>query len=198
MVTETVHVRFSGEVIATKVTDNASTISSWIRRIKSMYNREEIIVGLDVEWKPNYRVGQNNKAATLQLCVDTDCLIIQLFYLDYIPATLTDFLKDSNVTFVGVEVSRDVDKLSDDYGLETEDNIVDVREMSLQRWPGFFTSRQPGLKEIASQVLGLYMEKPRHITRSNWQVRVLSDEQIEYACIDAYASYRIGQELLKE
>ncbi|KAJ8748686.1 hypothetical protein K2173_008131 [Erythroxylum novogranatense] len=146
-----------------------------------MYNREEIVVGLDVEWKPNYRVGQNNKAATLQLCVDTDCLIIQLFYLDYIPATLTDFLKDSNVTFVGVEVSRDVDKLSDDYGLETEDNIVD-----------------PGLKEIASQVLGLYMEKPRHITRSNWQVRVLSDEQIEYACIDAYASYRIGQELLKE
>ncbi|KAF8387666.1 hypothetical protein HHK36_026320 [Tetracentron sinense] len=82
----------------------------------------------------------SNKTATLQLCVDNKCLILQLFYMDYIPQSIKSFLSDPNATFVGVEVEDD----------------------------------------------------------SDWQSRVLDEEQVEYGCIDAYASYRIGHKLIME
>ena len=52
------------------------------------------------------------------------------------------------------------------------------------------------MKDVALEI-GLNMKKPRHVTNSNWEARVLSEEQVEHARIDAYASYRVGNELVK-
>jgi hypothetical protein len=41
-------------------------------------------------------------------------------------------------------------------------------------------------------MLGLVMEKPYHVTMSDWENYSLDDDQIEYACIDAYVSYKLG------
>ena len=40
------------------------------------------------------------------------------------------------------------------------------------------------------------MEKPRHVTMSNWEKRQLDVAQVQYACIDAYVSYKLGERLL--
>ncbi|KAK0581093.1 hypothetical protein LWI29_009985 [Acer saccharum] len=138
----------------------------------------------------------DNTTAVLQLCVDTKCLIVQMFFMDYIPESLKNFLSDPNVTFVGVEVARDVAKLKNEYGLQCS-SIADVRDLTLKRWPYVFY-RKPGLKDVARLVVGLEMPKPKNVCRSDWQSRVLDDLQIEYACIDAYASFKIGHKLLKE
>ncbi|OMO82158.1 hypothetical protein COLO4_23199 [Corchorus olitorius] len=189
-------VSFSGKNIETTVTDQASVVDAWISNIRSMYNGQQLIVGLDSEWRPNFRKYQNNKTAILQLCIETKCLIIQLFYLEHIPRSLRSFLRDPKVTFVGVEVARDAAKLSIEYGLQCH-RTVDVRELAMNSWPSNF-NRNPGLKDLASTVVGLSMPKQKRVTMSNWQSRVLDPLQTEYACIDAYASYRIGHRLLKE
>ncbi|OMO64017.1 hypothetical protein CCACVL1_22100 [Corchorus capsularis] len=189
-------VSFSGKNIETTVTDEASVVDAWISNIRSMYHGQQLIVGLDSEWRPNYRKYQNNKTAILQLCIETRCLIIQLFYLEHIPRSLRSFLGDPNVTFVGVEVASDAAKLRNEYGLVCS-RTADVRELAMNSWPSNF-SRNPGLKDLASTVVGLSMPKQKRVTMSNWQSRVLNPLQIEYACIDAYASYRIGHRLLKE
>lgn len=188
-------ISFAGYLVDTTVTDKAVDVDVWVRNIRRMYSGQQVIVGLDCEWKPNTSTYMNNKTAILQLCVDTKCLIIQLIYLSYIPQSLLDFLRDPNFTFVGVEVQRDVTKLEADYRL-TCSNIADVRELTLSRWPGMFL-RKPGVKDIAREVVGLSMPKPLDIGLSDWESRVLDRTQIEYACIDAYASYRIGNFLLK-
>ncbi|KAK6931959.1 hypothetical protein RJ641_001583 [Dillenia turbinata] len=55
------------------------------------------------------------------------------------------------------------------------------------------------LKDLASEASSnLYMEKQKHVCLRNWEFIVLSKQQVEYACIDTYSSYKIGHKLLVE
>ncbi|PHT50897.1 hypothetical protein CQW23_10644 [Capsicum baccatum] len=189
-------VTFGGKAIETTVSDKGSVIDEWVRQILSLHgNTPMVVVGLDIEWRPHEIKWMSNKSATLQLCIDEKCLIVQLFYLDEIPKSLKDFLSSDNFTFVGIEVADDVKKLKDEYGLDCAKS-ADIRAMAKQRWPGRF--RRPGLKDLALEVVGLNMKKPKHVCMSNWEARELSNDQVEYGCIDAYASYKIGYKLLLE
>ncbi|KAJ9681732.1 hypothetical protein PVL29_017894 [Vitis rotundifolia] len=188
-------VNFAGKTIETTLTDKAAIVDEWVQEILSMYAGKPIVVGLDIEWRPNRIPSMSNKSATLQLCINNKCLILQLFYMDEIPQSLKGFLLDSNFTFVGVEVGGDIDKLKNEYGLECSCS-ADVRVLAMQRWPGRF--RRLGLKDLAWEVVNLRMKKPKHVCMSNWEARVLNENQVEYACIDAYASYRIGHKLIIE
>ncbi|XP_058077609.1 3'-5' exonuclease-like [Magnolia sinica] len=114
----------------------------------------------------------------------------------HIPESLKSFLSDSSAIFVGAGVDRDVTNLRNDYGLIVS-NVVDLQPlaMTLKDSP-FFGSKLPGLQNMAWVFVGLRMEKPSDVTMSNWEDKELSREQIKYACIDAYASYKIGYKLL--
>ncbi|KAK1571278.1 hypothetical protein Q3G72_014442 [Acer saccharum] len=153
-------VYFSGKIIETTVTDKASIADAWVVNISSIYGGQKIVVGLDSEWRPHPNRDMDNTTAVLQLCVDTKCLIVQMFFMDYIPESLKNFLVTPMQLLLGL--------------------------------------RKPGLKDVARLVVGLEMPKPKDVCRSDWQSRVLDDLQIEYACIDAYASFKIGHKLLKE
>ncbi|CAH9080201.1 unnamed protein product [Cuscuta epithymum] len=190
------YVQFGGKRIETTVTDRAAVANDWVTAIRSKHAGEPtVVVGLDNEWRPHPVSYMSNKSATLQLCVDEDCLILQLFHVDEIPEELKRFLSDPTFVFVGVEVADDVRKLREEYGLECAKS-EDIRELAKEKWPGRF--RRPGLKDLAMEICGLNMRKPKHVCMSNWEVRELSLAQVEYACIDAYASYKIGQRLLLE
>ncbi|XP_047329822.1 Werner Syndrome-like exonuclease [Impatiens glandulifera] len=186
-------VNFAGAAIETTVTDKATTIDEWVHEILNLHGAHPMVVGLDIEWRPHHNSWMSNKSATLQLCIDKKCLIVQLFYVDYIPTSLKNFLLNKNFTFVGLEVEDDVKKLKDEYDLGCGSS-ADIKALAKIRWPGRF--RRPGLKDLALEVADLRMLKPRHVTMSNWENRVLTEGQIEYGCIDAYASYKIGHILL--
>ncbi|CAO2837610.1 unnamed protein product [Amaranthus hypochondriacus] len=184
-----------GLKIDISVTDKSEMIDEWVAGIMPRYvdNGESTVVGLDMEWRPPQYPTMTNKTATLQLFVDYKCLIVQLFYVDYLPQSLKDFMGWPNFTFVGVGVDDDVAKLRDEYGLICG-NSKDIQDYAMGLWPMKWW-RRPGLKVLARDIAGLHMEKPIHICKSDWQVRVLSKEQVEYATIDAYASYKIGVKL---
>ncbi|KAJ8421647.1 hypothetical protein Cgig2_019220 [Carnegiea gigantea] len=189
--TQKYQVNFAQKTIETTVTDKGSVIDAWVRDITASSSNGPTpnVVGLDIEWRPHPIRSMSNKTATLQLCIDTKCLIVQLFYVDYIPHSLRDFLSSLDFVFVGVEVADDATKLRTEYGLECG-RTEDVRAAAMRRWPYRF--RRPGLKDLASEVVGLRMNKTKRVTLSDWQARILTEEQVQYACIDAYASYRLG------
>ncbi|GER44005.1 polynucleotidyl transferase [Striga asiatica] len=189
------YVTFAGTTIETTVTDRAATASAWADEIVSLHGGGPAVVGLDVEWRPHLVRSMSNKSATLQLCIADKCLILQLFYMDEVPGSVAGLLMNPNFTFVGIEVGDDVQKLRDEYGLDCCSH-ADVRAVARERWPGRFS--RPGLKDLAYEVCGLGMRKPKHVCLSNWEARELSQAQIEYACIDAFASYKIGHKLLIE
>lgn len=181
----------NGVSITVNVVANASQVDSQISGLKSVIStHQKPIVGLDAEWKPN-TAGSTNKLATLQLCVGSKCLILQLLHFDHIPNSLKNFLADLNITFVGVGIQEDVRKFKNDYGVDCR-NVVELGPLAAN----VLGSPARGLSELALTVVGLEVEKPIDVTLSDWSARALSFEQIKYAAIDAYAAFLIGKKLM--
>ncbi|KAG2687445.1 hypothetical protein I3760_09G051400 [Carya illinoinensis] len=186
-------VSFDSDRIQTLVTSSPSVVDSWIFDIYRIHRRRlnRLIVGLDLEWRPSFNRHVQNPVATLQLCVGRRCLIFQLIHATYIPESLVDFLGQTNFTFVGVGIKSDVEKLLDDYELEVA-CVVDLRLLAVEEL-GKMQLRNAGLKQLAWEVLGKQIEKPRNIKMSRWDNEWLTRAQIQYACLDAFLSFEIGR-----
>ncbi|XP_006646170.1 Werner Syndrome-like exonuclease [Oryza brachyantha] len=186
-------VAFGSDVITTTVTSSGAAVDGWLRDVRSAYG-PGLVVGLDVEWRPSFRADQN-PVALLQLCVDRSCLIFQFLHADFVPASLGRFLANPGDCFVGVGVDKDAERLSDDHGLAVS-NTVDLRPLAAERM-GRPDLRQAGLQAVVRAVLGADVVKPQRVTMSRWDAYCLSNEQIRYACIDAFVSFQVGWSLLR-
>uniref|UniRef100_A0A0D9Y783 3'-5' exonuclease domain-containing protein n=1 Tax=Oryza glumipatula TaxID=40148 RepID=A0A0D9Y783_9ORYZ len=182
-------VRFGSATIDTTVTSDVAAADEWARGVRAAARGGRgLIVGLDCEWKPNHVSWKTSKVAVLQLCAgERFCLVLQLFYANRVPPAVADLLGDPSVRLVGIGVGEDAAKLEADYGVWTP-----ATAGSASSGPG----RRLGLKGYAREVLGMAMEKPRRVTMSNWEKRELDAAQVEYACIDAYVSYKLGERVL--
>ncbi|KAL2501985.1 Werner Syndrome-like exonuclease [Forsythia ovata] len=188
-------VNFFGDIIHTLVTHEPSMVSQWVSEIQSLnplHNR--LIVGLDVEWRPNFNRNIENPVATLQLCVDRRCLIYQLIHSPSVPPPLIDFLSNQNYTFVGIGIKADLEKLEEDYGFGYSANAVDLRQLAADTYQ-MRELKNTGLKSLARFVLGKEVEKPNRVTMSRWDYRWLTPVQVQYACVDAFVSFEIGRVL---
>ncbi|KAF6144571.1 hypothetical protein GIB67_006063 [Kingdonia uniflora] len=182
--------------IITTVTHVPSVADAWIKEIKNFHRSRlhKLIVGLDIEWCPNNRYS-TNPVAILQLCVGKRCLIFQLLYaVSGLPGSVERFLLEECYTFVGIGIKDDVFKLESDYNWRVS-NAVDLRDLAIGRYNEKWL-KNVGLKSLAKEVLGIELEKPKYVARSNWAVPYLSDEQVEYATVDAFVSFEIGRILM--
>ncbi|QCE11860.1 werner syndrome ATP-dependent helicase [Vigna unguiculata] len=187
-------VTFESHNIHTLVTHHPSEVDRWLSN--NAGRRQGLMVGLDIEWRPITQPNTQNPVATLQLCVGNACLVFQIIHAPYFSHSLGSFLQDLNVTFLGVGIRADAEKLLRDYGLHVA-NVCDLRslaEVKLWRYPHL---RQAGLKTLCLHVLGAEVEKPQSISRSLWDNRCLTAEQVKYAAIDAFLSYEIGRRLIE-
>ncbi|KAL8042539.1 hypothetical protein ABFX02_09G058700 [Erythranthe guttata] len=168
--------------IETLVTHDHAMVRKWVNSTENS-NRcrlNRLIVGLDTEWRKNpvnncYR---SYTVATLQLCVGKSCLVFQILHARTIPLELRQFLENPNYKFVGVGVDNDIYIPSwavDELGMET--------------------LRGAGLKTLVKCILGKDMQKPKTIAMSEWDKLELEQDQVAYACLDAYFSFEIGRQL---
>ncbi|XP_006644102.1 Werner Syndrome-like exonuclease [Oryza brachyantha] len=184
-------VRFGSATIDTTVTSDVAAAGG---------GGAGLVVSLDCEWKPNYVSWRTSRVAILQLCAGPRCLVLQLFYANRVPPDVRDLLGGPSVRLVGVGIGEDAAKLEADYGVACAApvDLEDICNRRLGLLVGNGGGRRLGLKGYAREVLGLAMEKPRRVTMSNWEKRELDAAQIEYACIDAYVSYKLGERLLAD
>ncbi|KAJ4953780.1 hypothetical protein NE237_030612 [Protea cynaroides] len=190
------NVDIGGVTVKTTVVKSASMLDSYVSELRALLSAtgsRNPIIGLDVEWKPNSTA---QRVSILQLCAGTRVLIIQLCYLNVIPQSLKNLIADAGISFLGVGITEDIRKLSNDYGLGCSSAIeLGPLASRVLRNPDYSNS---GLAALASQVVGLNIEKSSStVTCSNWANDPLTAEQIKYATIDAYASYLIGKKLLE-
>ncbi|KAK7304871.1 hypothetical protein VNO77_42764 [Canavalia gladiata] len=184
----TIHSR----IITTTVTSSRTVLSSWIRdHLQAPCSRRRKVVGLDIEWRPSFTRGVKNPVAIIQLCIKSCCLIFQLHHASSIPKSLYNALDNPNITYTGVKISGDAKKLEEDYGLEIA-YFADIAAMAAEEFDekGF---KRAGLKTLVETLTGEEMDKPKHVALSNWEVKKLTCAQVQYACVDAYYSYRIGK-----
>ncbi|KAG5022636.1 hypothetical protein AAZX31_07G135000 [Glycine max] len=182
--------------IQTLVTASPSQVGSWLSSNIRNNADDLMIVGLDVEWKPNTRPNMQppNPVATLQLCIGHNCLIFQILYAPLIPRALSSFLNNPDVIFVGVGIQEDADKLLRDYNLRVT-NVGELRSLAAEELQ-VFQLQWAGLAALGHYVLGFEIDKPENVTMSRWDNRYLTDEQVAYAAIDAFVSGEIGRALI--
>ncbi|KAE8683369.1 Mevalonate/galactokinase family protein isoform 1 [Hibiscus syriacus] len=154
--------------------------------------RHKLVVGFGVQWNPSSPVDLP-PAATLQLCIGSQCLIFQLTHANAVPLALRRFLADPLNTFVGVWNHRDEVKLScSKHGLKVS-RLVDAREVAAERKG---STRQISMEGLAEIILGAGgVEKPTWIGCSDWGNHLLSLDQVRYACVDAHVSFELGRAL---
>ncbi|KAJ1437337.1 Ribonuclease H-like superfamily [Sesbania bispinosa] len=185
---------FDSRTIQTFLTTSPSLVDSWLSTtLSESPPNTRLIVGLDIEWRPNTQRYIENRVATLQLCVNRRCLIFQIIHAPFLPNSLISFLSNANNTFVGVGIEGDVEKLLEDYSLRVA-NFVDLRSLAADVF-GDPQMRNAGLKALAERVLNQTVEKPRRITMSKWDNLWLTAEQVKYATVDAFVSFEIGRRL---
>ncbi|XP_019165714.1 PREDICTED: exonuclease 3'-5' domain-containing protein 2-like [Ipomoea nil] len=121
----------------------------------------------------------------------TDNLVFQILRCSRIPDKLVRFLANPGYTFVGVAIDGDLVKLAEDYNVWVR-NAVDLRALAVRR-SNNSSLRNVGLKDLMRIYLGVQMEKPRWVTMGRWDQELLTTEQIQYACIDAFVCFEIGR-----
>ncbi|CAL4948332.1 unnamed protein product [Urochloa decumbens] len=188
-------VMFEGDAISTTVTSSGDAVKRWLDEVLYVHRRRlhKLVVGLDVEWRPPFGPWYN-PTALLQLCVGRRCLVFQLLHADYVPDALAEFLDDPRFRFVGVGVQDDAVRLNNDLRLAVS-NTVDLAELAAGEM-GRPDLRSAGLKALASVVMGATVDKPERVRKGRWDAYELSDQQIKYACIDAFVSFEVGRKLL--
>ncbi|KAI3909633.1 hypothetical protein MKW98_014050 [Papaver atlanticum] len=114
-----------------------------------------------------------------------------------IPESLADFLSNESFIFVGDGIDGDAHKLWVDYGLyigRTEE-VGTLAAYKLTKTIGEYRDCRfynAGLKNLAKEVLKIEFPKERHIQTSNWNGSFLTEQQIEYACLDALFSFKLA------
>lgn len=142
------------------------------------------VVAIDLEWRPDYRPGSNNKVALMQLASGTTCVLVRCCRLGYtLPASLLHLFSDPALTFVSFSWdSCDQSKMVSTFGVGKE---CFARFLDLQQVATTLGYHSIGLASLTLRVLGVTMPKSRSVSRSDWQKPRLSPAQVRYAALDA-------------
>ena len=153
--------------------------------------RERGVIGFDTETKPSFKKGTHYPVALLQLSNDTVVVLVRLTRVKDFSAPkwkpLQRLLASPKVLKVGVGIHDDGLGLAKDYSLITN-NTLDLR--SLAKADGMDVL---SLTKIYSLLFGKRLSKGQRL--SDWEKAELSEAQMKYAGLDAYAGYRIYDKL---
>ncbi|KAF3454578.1 hypothetical protein FNV43_RR05026 [Rhamnella rubrinervis] len=143
------------------------------------------VVGIDCEWKPNYVKGSKpNKVSIMQIASDKVVFIFDLIKLfedvpDILDNCLARILQSPRVLKLGYNFQCDIKQLAHSY----EDLVCFKHYEMLLDIQNVFKEPCGGLSGLAKKILGTGLNKTRR--NSNWEQRPLTQNQLEYAALDA-------------
>ncbi|XP_057430781.1 uncharacterized protein LOC130723687 [Lotus japonicus] len=190
-------VKLHGTKITVTVTSTASVVKKWLKstlHIHRYHHRHSaLVVGLGVQWTSNAQPPQ--PADTLQLCIGRRCLIIHLTHAQRVPRLLRHFLLDRRVTFVGFWNHSDRSKLEDYWpNLQMWRKPDDLRKWVAMVYDDPELKKVP-VRRIVRTCLGFEVEQSNEVSDSDWDGEYLSDDQVVFACVDAYCAFQIGKNI---
>ncbi|XP_057423230.1 uncharacterized protein LOC130717128 [Lotus japonicus] len=153
------------------------------------------IVGVDCEWKPNYVKGSKpNKVSIMQIATEKMAFIFDLIKLhrevpDSLDDCLTRILLSSRILKLGYNFQCDIKQLASSYGelkcFKNYEMLLDIQNV--------FKEPRGGLAGLTEKILGARLNKTRR--NSNWEQRPLTENQLEYAALDAVVLIHIFRHL---
>jgi hypothetical protein len=171
-----VTVRCMGEAAAINGASNVlmESLSDWD-------SGSRLYVGFDCEWNVDRTGTGQEKLQVIQLAFDSTVYIFRVGRLTSLPTSLVALLKSPQVIKLGRQVGTDFAKIHRSFVIECKGSL-ELGTFCKDR--GIINNSFMGLSDICSEVLSQRLSKDPNIPFSNWAVRDLSQEQVEYAALD--------------
>ncbi|MBQ3744659.1 MAG: 3'-5' exonuclease domain-containing protein 2 [Prevotella sp.] len=150
------------------------------------YLLSQPILGFDTETRPAFEKGKRYYCSLLQVSTRTECFLFRLNRIGLCPA-VKRLLGDKTVTKVGLAWNNDMLSLRQ-LGNFEPGHFIDLQDMV----------RELGIEDqsLVKIYANLFIERISKAERlSNWERHELTERQMEYAAIDAWACVRIYNEV---
>jgi len=152
-------------------------------------------LGFDIEWEPSFGMGVTKPPATIQLAsADGTSFLFHIGSwvnnrgkrrnpLKVLPRQLEQLLTDPELFYVGVGIKGDATRIEKAFGTQIS-NIADVALYAVSKKVELVGR---SLAALTASFLKKKLTKDKEILLSKWN-EPLNDRQIQYACLDAFAS----------
>lgn len=140
------------------------------------------VVGFDTETKPSFKRGITNKVSLLQLATDEAAYLFRL-HLIGITDSIVDFLQNEKILKIGISVRDDFQALRKKREIEPK-GFVEIQEIAAR-----MGIDDRSLQKIYALLFRERISKSQRL--SNWELETLTESQIQYAAIDAWATIKI-------
>ena len=159
-------------------------------------NTTPLVVGLDVEWNVNMVPGHSTqgKPAVVAIAYQTQVYILPIAEFvnqGSLPFALKNFLLNPNILKVGRNIASDLKCLQHAANMDVSfSGFVDIAQVAKAQQ--VTKTAAIGLADLSAIVLKHHMDKDQAIRVSTqWEAKILSEEQKEYVALDAYAHLAI-------
>ncbi len=169
---------FDGKISVPLTRDQIEEAVSYLRQFK--------VLGFDTETRPNFRKGQHNTVALLQLSAGDRAFLFRLNKIR-LPNVVKQLLADESIIKVGAAIHDDLKALVS-LSPFVPGGFVDVQSMAKQ-----VGIEQAGLRPLAAMLMGIRISKAQQT--SNWEISYLTEAQLLYAATDAWVSLEIYNRL---
>ncbi|KAG2219719.1 hypothetical protein INT45_006051, partial [Circinella minor] len=160
--------------------------------IKKINNQSMQVIGLDCEWPVNQRTKRQGKFSTIQIAGHDTVLVCCVARLDKLPGSLCKLLESDTIVKVGRNVNGDLKKIERDFKIACKGGFELGAFCKSQ---GAINDGRMGLARICEAVLEHTLLKDDDIRLGNWDAPQLSQNQVEYAALDAWGSLKIFDEV---
>lgn len=157
-------------------------------------------LSFDMEWPAVFKAGQMSKTGLIQIAAPSRIVVCQVDHLEKLPTHLVRLIEDGETIKCGVAISSDFSKLRSDFGQDvTPRNVVELSTLAKlaepDRWAGHAT--HIALRDLTRIYLRRKLDKDSNVRMSNWAIKVLSEQQLDYAASDVYVGLEILFSLAK-
>lgn len=146
--------------------------------------KQATALGFDTETRASFKVGEVYKVALLQLATDQDAYLIRLHGITQFEDIKSVF-EDPQILKVGAAIRDDLKALQKLFKF-TPQNFTELQDVAKKAG-----LKNMGLRGMTEEVLQASLSKKAKI--SNWESRVLTEDQIMYAATDAWIGLKLYQ-----
>ena len=156
-----------------------------MRRAISILKRYEIL-GFDTESRPTFRKGATIHVSLIQIATEDVCFLFRIRKISDI-SPLKEIIESEKILKIGLSLHDDFNIMSHDHNFQPK-GFVDLQKIVPE-----YNLGNTSLQKIYAILFDERITKSQQL--SNWDAEELSDAQLSYAAIDAWACIRIYKKL---
>ena len=161
-------------------------------------NLDNVVAGFDLEWPVSYVKNKEDKVAVVQICIDLKCCyIFQVSEMISFPPMLKKLIENENFVKVGVNIKGDILKLGRNFGIDVDKAMISSVDLGTLANSVFDKLENWSMDALSRFLFEATVSKIPKVRKSKWNNFPLSQQQLNYAALDAYLSLKIYKELLK-